>query len=369
MPLFVDHNKVHAGPAKFAENSRYHRDHIRIALVNNMPDAAIEDTEAQFTGLLSDAAGDLPVQLGFYFLPTVPRSGRAKAKLESQYLAWHHLRDEPADALIITGTEPHTEDLRDEPYWRELSALFEWAEANTHSSVLSCLAAHAAVLHGDGIVRRTREEKQFGIFEETLVCEHPLTKGIQAPLRIPHSRCNGLGEGDLANCRYQVLTRSAEAGAGMFVKMRGQSLFVHFQGHPEYGPQVLLKEYRRDVGRYLRGERSKYPLLPGGYFDPASEKRLAEFQRHAASTPSSDALARFPEAEVADALTPSWRPAAVRIYSNWLKHLTMCKAAKTAPIASLPDRSASAARGRSEPLSAKNSAAAARRRAASRAHD
>jgi homoserine O-succinyltransferase/O-acetyltransferase len=364
MPLFVDKNNVPVGKvperagasAKFAENSRLHRGHIRIALVNNMPDTALEDTEAQFVGLLSDAAGDLSIRLGFYFLPTIPRSTRAKRKLESRYLAWHCLRDERFDAVIITGTEPHTEDLRDEPYWHELSELFEWAEANTHSSVLSCLAAHAAVLHGDGIVRRARKEKQFGIFQETLVCEHPLTRGIQRPLRIPHSRCNGLSEADLSSCRYQVLTRSAEAGAGMFVKMRRQSLFVHFQGHPEYGPRILLKEYRRDVGRYLRGEREAYPSMPCEYFDPASEKRLADFKLHSTSKATGDPLATFPEAEVANALTSSWRPAAVRIYSNWLEYLAMRKGAKTTSAATLSDRpaEASAVRGRPAGLSKKS---------------
>ena len=350
MALVIDQNH-----SRFAESSRLHRDRIRIALINNMPDAALDDTEAQFAGLLSDAAGDLSVRLGFYFLPTIPRSNRAKDKFQSRYLAWHHLREERVDAVIITGTEPHTEDLRDEPYWDELSALFEWAEANTHSSVLSCLAAHAAALHGDGIIRRARKEKQFGLFQETLVCEHPLTKRIQQPLAIPHSRCNELSEVDLSRCNYQVLTRSAEAGAGMFVKMRGRSLFVHFQGHLEYGPQILLKEYRRDVGRYLRGERETYPSMPCGYFDPVSEKRLADFQAYATSEQTGDPMACFPEAELTVTLSDCWRRAAVGIYRNWLDYLVTCKAAKTG-FATL-DRSseASAPTLRSRPVFAKNS--------------
>ena len=34
---------------------------LNIALINNMPDAALEDTELQFFDLLDDASGDLPV--------------------------------------------------------------------------------------------------------------------------------------------------------------------------------------------------------------------------------------------------------------------------------------------------------------------
>ena len=46
----------------------------------------------------------------------------------------------------------------------------------------------------------------------------------------------------------------------LFVKKKEKSLFVHFQGHPEYGAQTLLKEYRRDIKRFLRGERETYPI-------------------------------------------------------------------------------------------------------------
>jgi len=48
-------------------------DFLRIALVNNMPDAALEDTELQFFELLSAASGDLPIQVELYSLPGIPR--------------------------------------------------------------------------------------------------------------------------------------------------------------------------------------------------------------------------------------------------------------------------------------------------------
>ena len=52
-----------------------------------------------------------------------------------------------------------------------------------------------------------------------------------------------------------------------------ESLFVFFQGHPEYDAVTLLLEYRRDVGRYLRRERDTYPPMPQGYFDEETERR------------------------------------------------------------------------------------------------
>ena len=44
----------------------------------------------------------------------------------------------------------------------------------------------------------------------------------------------------------------------MFVKQT-RSLFIFFQGHPEYEETTLLREYRRDVGRFLRGQQPHYP--------------------------------------------------------------------------------------------------------------
>ena len=70
----------------------------------------------------------------------------------------------------------------------------------------------------------------------------------------------------LAACGYIVLTQSAEGGVDTFVKKKKRSLFVHFQGHPEYGAQTLLKEYRRDIKRFLRGERETYPSDAKGLF-------------------------------------------------------------------------------------------------------
>ena len=50
------------------------------------------------------------------------------------------------DAMIVTGTEPKRPDLREEPYWAALVEVLSWAEENTSSAVLSCLAAHEKVV-------------------------------------------------------------------------------------------------------------------------------------------------------------------------------------------------------------------------------
>ena len=66
----------------------------------------------------------------------------------------------------------------------------------------------------------------------------------------------------------------------MFTKQAG-SLLVFFQGHPEYEDTTLLREYRRDVGRFLRGQQAHYPTLPHGYFPPAALELLRAFEARA----------------------------------------------------------------------------------------
>src|ERR1700761_2392352 len=128
---------------------------VVIGLVNNMPDSALEATEAQFARLLSAAAGSLLVRLRLSFLPEVPRGPAGLEHVNGdRYWPIDELQREPPDALIVTGTEPVAPLLSDEPYWDRLRDLVRWADANTTSSIWSCLAAHAAVELRDGIRRR-----------------------------------------------------------------------------------------------------------------------------------------------------------------------------------------------------------------------
>lgn len=121
-------------------------------------------------------------------------------------------------------------------------------------------------------------------------------------------------------CGYGVLTRSEEAGVDAFVKRR-KSLFVFFQGHPEYEADTLLLEYRRDIGRFLRRERDSYPSMPQGYFDEDTVDVLTAARERALSDRREELLADFPTALVAGKVRNTWRPAAVCVYRNWLQYL------------------------------------------------
>ena len=303
------------------------RNCLTIGLVNNMPDAACEATERQFLDLVRAAAGNIIVQVKLFSMADVPRAEEARRALEARYRDIAALWDTPLDGLIVTGTEPKAANLKDEPYWAVLSKLVDWARDHTASTIWSCLAAHAAVLHADGIGRQPLAAKLSGVFACEAVADDGLFAGLGPRLLVPHSRLNDLPEPALRAAGYRVLTRSATAGVDAFVKDNDDaSLFVCFQGHPEYDVDSLLREYRRDVGRYLRGERSTYPDAPQDYFNNTATFLAEDFRTRAIGERRGDLLGDFPLEPLAGAIDNTWRHAAVGIYRNWINYLKVRKA-------------------------------------------
>lgn len=310
---------------------------IRLALINNMPDAALEDTELQFFELLDIASGDTPVLLRLYSLTGIPRTERGQRHLNEFYFGLDDLWNARFDGIIVTGTEPHQPELRQEPYWSALANVLDWAERNTFSTVLSCLAAHAGVLYTDGIQRHRLSDKQFGVFEFARVGDHHLTSGTDR-LRFPHSRWNEVRADELDACGYTILTQSVDGGVDSFIKKKNQSLFVHFQGHPEYGAHTLLKEYRRDVRRFIKHERESYPTMPKGYFDAGATELLLEFREAVLEDRCEDKLISFPET-IVYGLESTWRASATYVYRNWLQYM-LTRSTEVASFKAIPVSSA-----------------------------
>jgi homoserine O-succinyltransferase len=300
---------------------------VNIGLINNMPDAALEATERQFIKLLEAAADGVLVRLSFYALPDVPRRDWGRQRVKRLYSGIENLWSSQLDGLIVTGREPQTPDLKDEPYWSSLTRVLEWAEDNTLSTVWSCLAAHAALLHMDGIARRRSKEKRCGVFDCVRLSDHPLLAGLSSCLRVPHSRWNDLLEDELMAAGYSVLTRAQDAGADMIVRRRN-SLFAFFQGHPEYESDTLLLEYRRDVRRYLAGETGTYPLTPQSYFDNSIAETLTALREKALLGHREGLLADVTAAVDGKTMAHPWRSTAARVYSNWLAYICAQKEAR-----------------------------------------
>lgn len=248
---------------------------LRIALVNNMPDAALAAAERQFVGLVEAARGDLRVRVDLYALSRVPRSVETRLAMAPRYGDLDDLVAAAPDVLIVTGAEPRAADLADEPYWSELTRLIDWARSGAVAATLySCLAAHAAVRVADGVRRRRLPAKLCGVFAAETAREHELTQGLGAPLT-PHSRYNDLDERELSDNGYLILTRSERAGVDVFAKP-GATLETFWQGHPEYEADTLARELRRDLQRFLDGA-SGPPPLPENYLSAATRAQVEAY--------------------------------------------------------------------------------------------
>ena len=298
---------------------------LTIGLINNMPDAGFAATERQFIEVVGAATGNSIVALTLFSIPDVPRADHVRHGITQQYRDISELWNTSLDGLIVTGTEPRAASLKDEPYWDTLTKVVNWARENTVSTIWSCLAAHAAVLHIDGIQRCRLPEKQFGVFNCQVVTPTQVTHKLGEPFRVPHSRYNDLSERALASCGYKILTRSAVAGVDAFCK-RERSFFLFFQGHPEYEADTLLREYRRDIGRFLRGEQEHYPAMPQGFFNVEKIAIANEFRDRALVDRRHDLIDSFPMSSLEAGLERTWRTSSIGIYRNWIGYLRAHKA-------------------------------------------
>jgi len=294
---------------------------LEIALVNNMPDAAFEDTERQFTSLLAAAAGSLEVLVRLYSLPGLERGEETTSYIASRYRPVSELCERRVDAAIVTGTEPREPCLPDEPYWDALVDLIAWAEESTISTVLSCLAAHAAVLLFDKIEREPLPAKCSGVFAHEALTSHPLVEGLEGPVFVPHSRLNDVLSDGLPQ-EYTSLLGSPEISWTVLARESRDCLFVFVQGHPEYSPFSLLREYRRDLQRFLRRERPLPPPVPLHYLDEEGEDLLNRFAAEAQTRSSpAEAMENFPFEEAKEHVMITWRPHGERLYANWISEI------------------------------------------------
>jgi homoserine O-succinyltransferase/O-acetyltransferase len=314
---------------QFLLGAGHNRVAIHVGLVNNMPDAAMRATELQFARLLKEAAGSLDVRLRLFSLRSVPRGEQARSRMAGFYDDAAFLQAANIDALIVTGAQPDASDLRDEPYWGELTHLIDWAEIGTVSTLFSCLAAHAAVLHLDGIERRPLAAKLSGVYDSSRVEDDPLFFNMAPAVPMPHSRRNDIAQSDLVAKGYRVLARlDSKEGSQADIFTReppGHSRFVFLQGHPEYDPGTLGREYLRDMGRFLQGESDERPAVPEHYFDRATEDRLAEIR----GTGESD-LSRYQDVVLRALPRQLWRSNTVRLFGNWLTLVAAAKARRAA---------------------------------------
>jgi len=292
---------------------------LHIGLLNMMPDAALQVTERQFLRLVGSCNQIVQMYVYPFSVPGLERGPQARAHIEAHYSDFGGLQAAGLDALIISGANVSNPALDQEPFWKPLQEVVAWAEKNVASILCSCLATHALVKQLHGIDRRPLPEKRWGVYHHRVTDRcHPLMQDVNTRFDAPHSRWNEIRGEQLQAAGLHVLAESDVAGVHLAVSSDGFRI-VYFQGHPEYDRNSLLKEYGREVKRFLNGEIAAPPPHPDHYFPPPCADLATSYLSQALRARSAgEPIPAFPEAEFDPMLDNTWGDTGRALFNNWL---------------------------------------------------
>jgi homoserine O-succinyltransferase len=292
---------------------------LHIGFLNMMPDAALQATERQFIRLVGSCNRIAQFFVYPFSLPGLPRHSDALDYIDRYYSRFEELREQGLDALVITGANVANPSLDQEPFWDPLMEVVDWARSHVASTLCSCLATHAMLKRFYGIERQPLPGKRWGVYSHRVaVPGHPLLREINTRFDVPHSRFNDISRDQLEAAGLTVLAESGEGGVHMAVSA-DQFRLIFLQGHPEYDTNSLLKEYKREVFRYLNGELQAPPPYPQHYFSEPAARAAERYVREAEAALRQDRpLPDYLEAGIEPELDNTWGDTAKAIANNWL---------------------------------------------------
>ena len=292
---------------------------LHIGLLNMMPDAALSATEQQFIRMVGNCNQISQFYVYPFTLPELPRGEQAMEHIRQHYSSFEALQELGLDALMITGANVVQPSLDQEPFWEPLVEVVNWAHENVASTLCSCLATHALVKHRYNIDRLPMPQKRWGVYSHRITHHrHPLTRGINTRFDAPHSRWNTITRAHCEQAGMRVLAESPEAGVHLAV-CRDQFSVIYFQGHPEFDANSLLKEYKREMLRFLEGELGEPPPNPENYFcEQAKEVTGGYIRRLLEAQKNKQPLPEFPEDQLRLLVDDTWGDTGKAIINNWL---------------------------------------------------
>jgi homoserine O-succinyltransferase len=216
---------------------------LRIALLNLMPDKI--RTEAQ----IARVVGSTPLQVEMTLLNTSSYKSRnvPERHLIDFYHTWDEVRHEKFDGLIVTGAPIETMPFEKVDYWRELTAIFDWAQENVFRGFYICWGAQAALHHFHGVPKHELERKMFGVFRHRLTgVRSSLLIGFNDEFSIPVSRHTEVRREDIPDKPgLRILAESPVSGVCLMEDLPHQAIYMF--NHLEYDADTLKGEYERDI--------------------------------------------------------------------------------------------------------------------------
>ena len=287
---------------------------LHIGFLNMMPDAALEVTERQFLRLIGSCNQIAQFYVHPFTVPGLERSARTAEYLATFYRPWRDVLAQGLDALIITGANVTRPDLQREPFWQPLMEVIDWATETVTSVMCSCLATHAVLSNLYGLQRQLLPRKRWGVYQHRSVrLRHPLLRNINTRFDVPHSRWNTISAQAMRECGITPLIVDESGEVHVAVSPDGFRV-VYCQGHPEYDVNSLLKEYKREVLRFVAGDLAEYPPAPENVFTPEAERIAEDHRKHVLD----GGRRPFPEDELLYWLDNTWGDTGKAVFNNWL---------------------------------------------------
>jgi len=292
---------------------------LHLGLLNLMPDAALRVTEQQFIRLIGSANQIVQLYVHPFTVPGLSRAPDAQAYIDTHYESFEDLQRDGLDGLIVTGANVSGPELSAQPFYEPLAEVMQWADEHVTSTLCSCLATHALLERFHGVRRRSLAAKRWGVFPHRVVAPgHPLLLGTNTRFDVPHSRWNEVTSAQLRDVGVRVLVESLEGDFHLGTSPDGLRT-VYLQGHPEYHAVSLLKEYRRELERFTRGELDALPPTPSGYLTPDAARIVqAHVEQVLRARESSTSAPEFPEAAIVPHLDTTWTDTGRALFNNWL---------------------------------------------------
>ena len=291
---------------------------LHIGLLNLMPDAALEATERQFFRLIGSCNRIAQFHVHPFTVSGVERAGKAQVHVDQYYKQFEQIAAEGLDALVISGANPANPDITQEGFWQQMLDVIDWASEHVCSTFYSCLATHAVLQHYHNSPRVKLPQKRWGVYSHRVCAfDHPLVSDINTRFDAPHSHVYDVSCDQAIEAGWQVLAQGEVSGLYLAASADGFR-HVYCQGHPEYDINSLLKEYKREVNRYIGGVREK-PPVPENYFPPAALALVNDYLESADSALASNKPAPdLPESELLPLLDNTWSDTGRAVFNNWL---------------------------------------------------
>jgi len=309
------------GETVIAREQAEHQDirELHIGLLNMMPDKALAATERQFLRLVGESNQIAQFYVHPFTLKELVRGPEGQAHVDEYYKSFEQIKDEGLDALIITGANVTGPELSEQLFWRPLNEIVDWAYDNVTSTLCSCLATHAVLQFRYQQKRNPLPGKRWGVYPHRVTNQnHPLVSGVNTRFDVPHSRFNEIFKDQFEAANLKILAESEEAGVHLAASEDGFRI-VFFQGHPEYDAISLLKEYKREIGRYINSGINDYPPIPNNYFSLRSRAILEEFsEKIKYARNNNEDPPGFPEDLIVPMLDNTWHDSAEAVINNWI---------------------------------------------------